>query len=126
MTSYYTETHRPSRKHHLPAIVRRYPVHRVPHAVPVPNPAPAAPTKASIEEPPKEEQKEKTKEKTKQEKPKEKPKEEKPKEKVEEKAASEPAPEWSAWQRLEGGQWDGYWRAKAREDSMCCSSCSCS
>lgn len=92
----------------------------MPVTVPV---APHAPAPKEDAAPPKEEKKkykakEKPKEKVKEEKPKEEenPKEEEAKEK--EKVPSEPAPEWSAWQQLDGGQWDGYWRAKANGDSM--------
>lgn len=33
----------------------------------------------------------------------------------EEKPALPPAPEWSSWQRIEGPQWEGYWRASFTE-----------
>lgn len=129
MSSYYVETHRSKRKHPrdlIPATVRRYPVHRVPVAVPKAPPAPPAPASAAPPPPKEEHDKEKAAKTEKTPSPppsKENPKEPKEGEKAEEKAASEPAPapapvpEWSAWQRLEGSQWDGYWRGKAQGDS---------
>lgn len=125
--SYYMGTHRSSRKHQLPATVRRYPLHRAPVALPVPKPAKTASlvsSKPSTEDAPsKEGSKEKMKEKPKSDRPRGTDKEEKQneKDKMEEKSPSESAsvPEWTDWQRLEGDQFDAYWRAKAKEDSMC-------